>query len=140
MPRFLLGRLLLLDRHLNTKIHINFNSIAYEDYQKLFFFWGCLGGKSCCDGSFPGAFNKDNIVTRLNIRVRYHNLVLSFHLTKQIPMLVFCITIRFVNIFHSIHLLRWTFVVLYSPGILLYNRNAEGLWYTNRTLQNFSSD
>ena len=33
------------------------------------------------------------------------------------------------------HLLFW-----YGPGILLYNHNAEGLWYTNRTLQDFSSD
>ena len=31
------------------------------------------------------------------------------------------------------HLLFW-----YGPGILLYNRNAEGLLYTNRTLQDFS--
>ena len=34
-------------------------------------------------------YAKDNIVIRLNIRVRYHSRVLSFHLTKQIPMLVF---------------------------------------------------
>ena len=30
--------------------------------------------------------SKDNIVTRLNIRVRYRNRVLSFHLPNQIPM------------------------------------------------------
>ena len=33
-----------------------------------------------------GVERKDNVVTRLNIRVRYHNGVLSFHLTKLIPM------------------------------------------------------
>ena len=42
--------------------------------------------------SFQFVFNwhcivlKDNIVTRSNIRGRYHNRVLRFHLTKQIPM------------------------------------------------------
>ena len=35
---------------------------------------------------FSLVLTKDNIVTRLNIRVRYPNRVLSFHLPKQIPM------------------------------------------------------
>ena len=50
---------------------------------------GDRSSSNCSKGFANWTRNKDNIVTRLNIRVRYHSRVLSFHPTKQIPMLVF---------------------------------------------------
>ena len=45
-----------------------------------------IASRYCHDNSKGTLFTKNNIVTRSNIRVRYDSRVLSFHLTKQIPM------------------------------------------------------
>ena len=61
---------------------------------------------------------KDNIVTRLNIRVRCHNSVLCFNLTKQIPMRSKLFSVRSIQVFQNFHLFRWGINVMVWSGEL----------------------
>ena len=69
-------------------------SMIFEEQKTMVFFTDMLPdigrfGNSATMTLFKASFllhlSKDNIDIRLNIRVRYRNRVLSFHLPKQIP-------------------------------------------------------
>ena len=74
-----------------------------------------------------GVEDKDHIVTRLNIRVRYHNRVLSFHLTKTIP-------IR--SIFDRIY--RWALEYMYTLDFEIKKNNGHIFFQMEKLFLSFN--
>ena len=73
----------------------------------------------------PSTTGKDNIVTRLNTRVRYHDLWLSFHLTSKFRWGQYF----YVKVFQNFSLFRWRInVIWFGSGKLAYE-------YTNQSIQ-----